>query len=193
MWDLSLVDPDNRRPVDYQLRQHCLATLPQRVTSEQARELVENKADGRIKLFVTSRALHFRKQHQDLFKHGKYLPLVVQGKQSEHICAFERVATTSTDTLTNTIIVVPRLLARLTKNTLTLPLGEEVWKNASLVLPDIEAKTEISKEEAVLERYRNIFTGEILETVIQAGQIILPLEKVLANFPVALLEKLETE
>src|SRR5437764_2427969 len=68
LWDLSLVDPDNRRPVDYGLRQRLLAELRRRVGDGKqlaalARELIAAKEDGRVKLFVTTRALHCRREH----------------------------------------------------------------------------------------------------------------------------------
>ena len=109
LWDLSLVDPDNRRKVDYDLRAKLLAQLPQ-PDPEKARQMVETKADGRIKLYVTSQALHFRNANRALFDQGSYQSLVVGGKQAEHVAAFAR---SSADK--QVIVAVPRLLARLNK------------------------------------------------------------------------------
>src|SRR5262249_55510889 len=78
LWDFSLVDPDNRRPVDYALRQKLLVSLPANNHGDRTtlvRQFLANPRDGRIKLYLTSRALRFRRDHQDLFATGNYLPL----------------------------------------------------------------------------------------------------------------------
>ena len=95
LWDFSLVDPDNRRPVDYRLRQRQLATPPAGAPSAArrggdgprlARSLADEWTDGRIKQYVTWRALDARRQHPDLFRDGAYLPLAVDGGLREHVC-----------------------------------------------------------------------------------------------------------
>lgn len=175
LWDLSLVDPDNRRKVDYVLRAKLLAQLPQ-PDPEQARQLVEAKADGRIKLYVTSLALHFRNSNRAVFDQGSYQPLIVSGKQAEHVGAFAR---SSQDK--QVIVAVPRLLARLNKGVVATPLGPEWWQGGYIGVP----------EDATNARFRNIFTGEVLEVTTSEGQPTLALEKVFANFPVALLERVQ--
>lgn len=91
MWDFSLVDPDNRRPVDYDHRRHELEQLQQ---AEDRNWLLQNlltyRQDGRIKLWVTHRGLAARQQHTDLFLHGDYQPLKVRGKADDNIIAFAR-------------------------------------------------------------------------------------------------------
>src|SRR5262249_2445931 len=101
LWDFSLVDPDNRRPVDYERRRHLLEELRARVKAcendsaspgnrphpltrspsltQLARDLVQTKEDGRIKLFVTHRGLHCRRDHPGLFTQGEYLPATAVG------------------------------------------------------------------------------------------------------------------
>jgi (1->4)-alpha-D-glucan 1-alpha-D-glucosylmutase len=86
IWDFSLVDPDNRRPVDYQHRQEILASLE----SAKVSELVTDWSSGRIKLFVLQHLLRLRIDHPELFLHGDYRPLPVAGKHQECVVAFER-------------------------------------------------------------------------------------------------------
>ena len=74
IWDFSLVDPDNRRPVDYE-RRKMLADLRTR----QREDLLGNWPDGRIKLFLTQRLLHFRREHAEFFRRGSYVPLETSG------------------------------------------------------------------------------------------------------------------
>src|SRR5207245_2112390 len=84
IWDYSLVDPDNRRPVDYKRRREMLDALPG-ATPE---ELVWNWPDGRIKMFLTQQVLQFRREHVDLFRRGEYLPLTASGTFGE-CCGFD--------------------------------------------------------------------------------------------------------
>jgi (1->4)-alpha-D-glucan 1-alpha-D-glucosylmutase len=179
IWDFSLVDPDNRRRVDYETRSRMLKTLQTQMAAAGqhlaalARELVQTKEDGRIKLYVTYRALSYRRERKDLFAEGSYIPLEGVGNKKEHICAFARKRGNQT-----VIVVVPRLLTRLTLNSEEPPLGKEVWEGSCLVL----------LEEEVSRGYRNIFTGETVETTPWERKAGLPLEAVFASFPVALLE-----
>ena len=75
LWNFSLVDPDNRRPVDYQCCRQKLASLKE----AKPEELWQNWPDGRIKMFLTNRLLHFRREHVDLFRRGNYLPMAASG------------------------------------------------------------------------------------------------------------------
>jgi (1->4)-alpha-D-glucan 1-alpha-D-glucosylmutase len=93
LWDLSLPDPDNRRPVDFPVRRQLLSQILEtgqdRATSLQ--EMLKNWHDGRIKLSVTQRLLSFRSQHSHLFETGSYQPLQT-GNDSSWFCAFKRTA-----------------------------------------------------------------------------------------------------
>jgi (1->4)-alpha-D-glucan 1-alpha-D-glucosylmutase len=176
MWDLSLVDPDNRRPVDFDLRAWLLGELvdlkEERV--ELACRLLEHKADGRIKLYLTHRALQFRRAHADLFRSGAYTPLEATGAASEHVVAFARALGDA-----EALAVVPRLPAKLMAgDTRVPPLGQAAWGTELLMLP----------HGAAGRRYRNIFTDEVVVAVERAGVTGLPLAEVFANFPVALFE-----
>jgi (1->4)-alpha-D-glucan 1-alpha-D-glucosylmutase len=110
MWDLSLVDPDNRRPVDYDLRRRYLRELAEdrRPRPQLARELYERWADGRIKLLVTQAGLRARRERGDLFTVGAYLPIEVRGTRAENVVAFARSHGGAT-----AICIVPRLVSGL--------------------------------------------------------------------------------
>jgi malto-oligosyltrehalose synthase/4-alpha-glucanotransferase len=89
LWDFSLVDPDNRRPVNYEAREWLLQ--PQEgQASLTLKELWKNREDGQIKLKLTQLLLHIRERNNDLFSTGLYIPLAVKGRYNEHIIAFAR-------------------------------------------------------------------------------------------------------
>ncbi|RPI50278.1 MAG: hypothetical protein EHM55_21770 [Acidobacteria bacterium] len=114
LWNLDLVDPDNRRPVDYLLRQQLLDGLEPLLTrveaglpaEAEAAELVGAWHDGRIKLFVTACGLRFRRLHPELMLDGGYVPLACEGPSQEHVVAFMRSHPSCT-----LLCVVPRLTA----------------------------------------------------------------------------------
>ncbi len=124
LWDFSLVDPDNRRPVDYEQRRRMLDALREHAD---AREMLEHITDGRAKLFVTWRALSLRREHPGLFTAGAYEPLAATGDQAAHVFAFAR-----RDGNQAAVAIIPRLPATLINGwentTLTLPPGR--WRNA---------------------------------------------------------------
>jgi (1->4)-alpha-D-glucan 1-alpha-D-glucosylmutase len=115
LWDLNLVDPDNRRPVDYAQREALLHALCH--TTPQS--LIESWADGRIKLHVLSRLARLRREQPALFDDGRYLPLATPGPHDERLCAFARVANDAAcvvvvplgATWDDTIIALPAELA----------------------------------------------------------------------------------
>src|SRR5881398_789958 len=117
-WDYSLVDPDNRRPVDYNLRRQMLDMLPTATPDE----LMLAWPDGRIKLFLTQRVLRFRREQADLFQSGDYLPLRASGTFADCCVSFAR-------RLVNKWIVViaPRLSSRVGFP----PIGE-LWKDTAI-------------------------------------------------------------
>jgi (1->4)-alpha-D-glucan 1-alpha-D-glucosylmutase len=92
-WQFTLVDPDNRRPVDYKRRQSLFENLRRRESEDKIsliRELAGNPQQDEMKLFVTYKALEFRKANRELFARGEYLPLSVSGQCAANICAFAR-------------------------------------------------------------------------------------------------------
>jgi (1->4)-alpha-D-glucan 1-alpha-D-glucosylmutase len=135
LWDDSLVDPDNRRPVNYEHRRTLLASI---ISEERSSEtgsplaaLPESWEDGLAKLYVTHRVLIFRRAHADIFRDGDYRPLKVNGAKSDHLCAYARVHPSGT-----IVVLVPRLFARLLGDKPGLPMGEEVWGDTTVELPE---------------------------------------------------------
>jgi (1->4)-alpha-D-glucan 1-alpha-D-glucosylmutase len=174
LWDLSLVDPDNRRPVDYELRRRALSALDERATDDAGRarlaaELLAQAEDGRIKLYLVATALRHRRAHRELYRRGDYLPLEATGKRSAHLCAYARAR--GDEAL---IVVAPRLVVGLTEGAERMPLGAEVWDDTALALPAPLAEG----------RYRDLLTGQV-HTV---GDTT-PLGELLAVLPIALLER----
>jgi len=178
LWDFSLVDPDNRRLIDYGLRKKLLAELlleeSLNGSLELARQVVATRNDGRIKLHLTWKALNFRRDNRALFESGRYLPLTVEGACQEHVCAFER-----TNNDSSIIAVVPRFCSRLIGDSSGLPLGSAVWQDTRIIQP-LDTAT---------GSYRNIFTGEVLPLEQQEDRLGLALQDVLSVYPVALLER----
>ncbi len=168
LWDFSLVDPDNRRPVDFDLRRRLLAELTSHGEDDLGRlsgALLDAWRDGRIKLYVTYRGLNFRRRHEDLLKRGDYLPLEASGPAAEHVCAFARRHNGQT-----AVVVAPRLVLGL--QAIGQPIWQpEAWKDTVLTLP------------AGAGPWQNVFTGEGSP----ASQTPVPLASLLGDFPVALL------
>ena len=121
VWDFSLVDPDNRRPVDYTQRAELLAGL----TNATPAELLSAWPDGRIKLFATQRLLRFRREHAALFAHGSYTALNVTGPFAESCVGFLRQHETQW-----LLVLAPRLSARVGYP----PLGD-LWRETAVELP----------------------------------------------------------
>jgi (1->4)-alpha-D-glucan 1-alpha-D-glucosylmutase len=171
--DFSLVDPDNRRPVDYALRTRLLAELealgaPQSAT---ANSLLENLEDGRAKLYVTWCALGFRKSHTALFEEGEYLPARTSGTHASHLCVYARRTAHEW-----ALIIVPRLCAHLMGASESLPLGAKVWQDTAIELPKRLPGT----------RMRDVISGRELEATERDGAHWVLAADVLADFPVAL-------
>ena len=179
IWDFSLVDPDNRRPVDLGMRMKMLEELKSRESEVGpfmlAKELLANKNNGKVKLYLVYKALNYRKAHRDLFKTGEYIPLETMGEKANNICVFVRRIGNTT-----AIAVAPRFFTKLISENDGLPLGKEIWKDTFIVIPfaDIGAK------------YRNVFTGEIATAASYKVATALFLSDILMNFPVALMEKI---
>ncbi|MEW5853564.1 MAG: malto-oligosyltrehalose synthase [Myxococcota bacterium] len=172
MWDLSLVDPDNRRPVDWALRQRALNGILDRKANARdlCRELMRHATDGRIKLYVAYTALRTRRRLPDLFGPlGAYVPLSALGAQPDHVVAFSRRHGEH-----ELVVLVPRLTAVLAGGRMEAPVGP-VWTDTWLPLAE--------------GRFTNLFTGEPLSTRDREGISALDLDQVLADFPVALLER----
>jgi (1->4)-alpha-D-glucan 1-alpha-D-glucosylmutase len=125
LWDLNLVDPDNRRPVDYVLRhkliQELKGILATADRSEAVQDLMRHYADGRIKLYVILASLHCRRTHAAAFEQGRYVPLETEGPEAGHLLAFARVHGTH-----RVMAIVPRLIA-VRSTEATGSIWEETW------------------------------------------------------------------
>jgi (1->4)-alpha-D-glucan 1-alpha-D-glucosylmutase len=92
LWNLSLVDPDNRRPVDFEQRTRLLQEIANNTEtgSNFVKELMRTWEDGRIKLYMTWIGLQLRKQNGSLLLRGEYIPVMARGPQADHVIAFAR-------------------------------------------------------------------------------------------------------
>ena len=161
LWQFTLVDPDNRHPVDYALRQRLIEDLD-------GFDLASPLADPRHKLALIRRCLALRAAHHDLFRDGSYLPLAVKGESANHVCAYARQYDHQA-----ILAIVPRLTYKLLGETGGLPLGAPVWQDTVVELPNSLRD----------RRWRNILTGESI--MITAA---MPVSTVLATYPAALLQ-----
>jgi (1->4)-alpha-D-glucan 1-alpha-D-glucosylmutase len=175
LWDDSLVDPDNRRPVDYVPRIATLRQLKSRRAEgvALAKELVSNAPDGRIKLFVTMVALDTRRQHFELFASGGYRPLETRGPKASHVVAFSRHTAQA-----EMVVVAPRLTAVMAAGGRVEPLGAAWGETALRYAAAVPGTT----------RLVDAFTG--LEVAVSEGAegCVLRVADLLSCFPVALLE-----
>ena len=178
LWDFSLVDPDNRRPVDFAIRKRALAELKGGEAAAGpltlARMLAADMRDGRIKLYLICQALKLRNDRLRLFEKGQYTPLPAAGERADNVCAFAR-----SDEGGSVVVVAPRFFTRLVRHPGDAPLGREVWQGTRIVLPAGQGG----------DRYRNVFTGEVLEPARQEDGSVLHLSDIISDFPVALLER----
>jgi (1->4)-alpha-D-glucan 1-alpha-D-glucosylmutase len=174
LWELSLVDPDNRRPVDFTRRAALLSELEAAAADDLGNllpHLRRNWRDGRIKLYITWRALQTRHRLKDVMEHGTYLPLRLSGRRADHVVAFARAHGNR------------RIVTAVGRWFIALgapghhPLGT-VWEDTRLLLPDAGA-------------YRNTLTGETLFPRPDDGGWVLPLADAFAHLPLALLERVE--
>ncbi|MCQ3027010.1 malto-oligosyltrehalose synthase [Pseudomonas tremae] len=129
-WDFSLVDPDNRRPVDYATRQKSLAQ------DISAAELLEHWQDGRIKQALIARVLNLRADHPTLFSEGKYIPLEIKGSHADQVMAFARETQG-----VRAIIVVPRISSELLGTAQTPLINAANWGDTRIVVPFADSGT----------------------------------------------------
>jgi len=167
LWTLTLVDPDNREPVDLAARTSLLADLDQRAAAERAdlcASLCRRWQSGAIKLYITSRGLRARREQPALFLRGSYTPLDGEGARADHIIAFARHLGDHW-----LIAAVPRLPATLGAG---MPLGRRTWRDTAIRLPD-----------GAPTRWRDVLSGE----VVTADQGALAAGQVFHHLPVSLL------
>lgn len=174
LWDFSMVDPDNRRLVDYQHRIQMLEEI-RRDHSASPRHffssLLKKWQDGRIKLYLSDRALDFRRANATLYQQGEYIPLQAFGPAEASVCAFARRHENQW-----AITAVPRLSTRLA-STGRWPVGEKVWMDTSLEIPPDAPNI-----------WHCILTGETISAQSgEHGPRLLPLSSIFLSFPCALL------
>ncbi|MFL5358397.1 malto-oligosyltrehalose synthase [Archangium sp.] len=174
LWDLSLVDPDNRRPVDYRLRDSLLRKLDEEAKADRlglCARLVADMDDGHIKLFLVAEALRLRRRQAALFHRGHYRALSLVGPRADAAVAFAREHEKA---------VVIAAAPRYTLSALESPRGlAGAHEETSLELPESYASM----------TFRDVFTGREVRPGRQAGGAVLPLAPLLAGFPLVLLER----
>jgi (1->4)-alpha-D-glucan 1-alpha-D-glucosylmutase len=184
LWDFSLVDPDNRRPVDYDRRLALLTEIEAQgaPTREFAASLISTLEDGRAKLHLIRSVLALRRQHETLFSEGEYLPARLSGDHRHQICAFFRRlpqrrrrregSTVSRGLITLTIF--PRLCGRLSTFS-SVPIPAEIWGDTAVEIP----------RRFVAAQWSNVLDGTRLGAA--GGTHRLAIAGILGHFPVALL------
>lgn len=175
LWDFRLVDPDNRRPVDYEIRRKYLRQMKRAAAAplRLIRSLLADSDDGRVKLYLIWKVLRLRRVCPDLFQLGDYVPLRVAGVNANHVLPFARKTGRST-----AVVIAPRLLAELLGNDSAPPLGQKTWKDTRIDLPANWPTA-----------YVDVFTGAKHQAKKRkrSGRNSLALAQILGNFPVALL------
>lgn len=176
LWQLTLVDPDNRQPIDYELRRRLLGELKERTGREPARvvaaDLLENWRDGRIKLYVTHTMLSLRQRERELFEQGSYEPVLPDGGMANHVVAFGRQFGEM-----GVLAIVPRLPYTFRKETRADVWQSEAWGETVLDVPDAMRGWTMRE---LFTGYEITLSGETL----RVGEVI-------DGFPVAILERIE--
>ena len=179
LWDLSLVDPDNRRPVDFERRRSLLdevdevLSLPHETRTPRLADLLAGWQDGRIKLLLTAAGLRMRRADPELFLSGAYIPLEADVTVPGGVVAFarshgDRVA----------IFAGPRLVSSLMGNELRLPVGVDTWKTSRVFLPpELAART-----------FQHAITGAELRPTTASEQAWLLLGQIFEHVPVGMLQ-----
>jgi (1->4)-alpha-D-glucan 1-alpha-D-glucosylmutase len=173
LWDLRLVDPDNRGPVDFNHRAALLDEIEKQSKqdlSSLGRELVHSWHDGRIKLYLIWRVLNLRRKYPEVFLDGQFVPIKAIGKMANNLVAYAR---RKRDIWIMT--VVPRWLAR-SNAPLTSARSQGFWLGSHMMLPGDAP-----------ESWVNVFTAETVKASHLQRGMRLSLPDVFKNFPVAVL------
>ncbi len=179
LWDFSLVDPDNRRSVDYRLRRELMRKVKNTEGPGETaliQSLLTNPADGAIKLYLTRRALNCRKADARFFAEASYVPLRAKGALQKHVVAFARNLGNR-----SVLAIAGRFFLGLGGDR-SNPTGEATWGDSAIILPRSIAAS----------GYCDAFTRSGLHTVSRDGKRLLPLSQVFGLLPVALLESIES-
>lgn len=178
LWDFSLVDPDNRRPVDFASRMQLLKDIQSINFSERStvvQELLRSWQDGRIKMYVTTTLLQHRKAHPELFSYGEYIPLDPYGEKSDHICGFQRKYGRQ-----SLMVTVPRFLSRLIQSPSSFPPASQLWGETVFTLVDNDAEA----------HYRDILTGNTVSPNKTGKQCTVSASELFQDLPFAILERM---
>ncbi|MDB5970698.1 MAG: treY [Hydrocarboniphaga sp.] len=167
LWELSMVDPDNRRPVDYADVRAKSASLARLSGAGAASELLAHWQDGRVKLHLIRSVLRLRRERPGLFASGSYEAITATGARAELLLAFRRQGEDAA-----LIVLAPRLWPQLAGETQTAASAAAGWADTSITL--------------AAGRYCDVLSGRGLELPSDQS---LPLARLLADFPVGLLLK----
>jgi (1->4)-alpha-D-glucan 1-alpha-D-glucosylmutase len=177
LWDFSLVDPDNRRPVDYARRAALVAELDGALSGEGrtavAARLAASPRDDRMKLYTIMTMLRDRQARRSLFDRGAYRPLSFEGPRREHLFGFVRA-----DGAQHALLVVPRLVATLLPDADVPALGERVWG---------DTRIDVSSLNDSRPHYENVLTGQSVDVQRDGARATLRAAEAFEHFPVVLL------
>lgn len=167
----TLVDPDNRQPVDYQQRRQKLDQLQHDYKNLQSppSDLFATQAEASAKLYLTWKTLNLRREHAALFQRGEYIPLSVSGPTADHIVVFARKHEGRI-----AMVAVPRLCAKLLGDNYDTICNEAIWRDTTVAIPDFGPTC-----------YHNVFTGECIQSC--GGVQQLPVADLFRHFSVSLL------
>jgi (1->4)-alpha-D-glucan 1-alpha-D-glucosylmutase len=173
-WTFTLVDPDNRGAVDYAGSRDMLRGFEQGASEDRpglVRRLAANLTDGAAKLYLTNRALRFRRDHGALFSDGAYASLLTTGARANHAIAFARIGKDE-----NVLALAGRFFLNMTRNG-EQPLGADAWADTEVLLP----------RRFTAPAYTDVISGRTVETVESGGKRAIRLADAFAIMPQALL------
>jgi malto-oligosyltrehalose synthase/4-alpha-glucanotransferase len=162
-WDLSLVDPDNRRPVDYELRQQLLTDAG---STPDLAKLWEDRFGGQVKVWLVKTLLSLRAQYPGVFSKGSYVPLEVKGRHQDNIIAFSRYYRG-----TWLVTVVP-VSSTIVGDTALIEINKIDWEDTKLILP-----------KDVPETCTDLITGRDTKLTREV-----PLSDIIKDLPIAVLK-----
>jgi (1->4)-alpha-D-glucan 1-alpha-D-glucosylmutase len=175
LWDLGLVDPDNRRPVDYGVRKRLLAKLRREAAADPvacSERLLQGPADGGLKMYVTNCGLRFRREHHELFSHGAYTALESAGERRHHVVAFARSLGDQ-----QVIAVAGRFFMAMGGASVQSAIGPANWAATFLSAP----------RELLHKHYVDLFTGRTMTADIGRETQQFAMADIFAHLPVAML------
>jgi (1->4)-alpha-D-glucan 1-alpha-D-glucosylmutase len=172
-WDLNLVDPDNRRPVDFKRRSASLDMMPRLAAAKRAAvaAMLQNWHDGNIKLYATAELLAERHRRPLLFNDGVYTALNVTGERADNLLAFARTRDEAA-----IAVAVPRLVVSLGAGEGRMPIGD-AWTDSAVICPPTLAG----------RRWTNVFTGEVVALHGEGQDHVWKARDLFADLPIAAL------